>query len=233
MNILQQYIRSKEEFIQVHKNAILETRKGRMGAFSELAIELSEGFIKEMEEMLSIIRAIESKLFSDEEIQMVLSSAQTSSTTSKDVEKEDEPVEKIVTIPKIATSYFIDRKGKLHQVEDSSHDAYAKRYLEAHHTDILKMFAISKGKHSISSLSQWDMKDLIVGELGWVTFTPLGNNTHVADTGVTKENRRCNIKFTKKQIERLIELWALNHNRPESLEKLLEKNMFRSMKSKT
>lgn len=127
--------------------------------------------------------------------------------------------------PIIGKSYFIEPDGTLHEVESCKHHEFARDYIEMYHSELLQKFPprhfdvilTSSGRLSAS-------KDLIVGELGWITFTPLGDNTHVCDVGRNAKGEFSQVRFTKKQISMLILLWEINHNKLEKLERIFSQN---------
>lgn len=124
--------------------------------------------------------------------------------------------------PIIGKSYYIEPDGSLREVDDAMHSVFARNYIKYHHDDILLAYA--RNLNLMPFEGRDHAKDLITGELGWITFAPLGDNAHVCDVGRNAKGEFSQVRFTKKQISMLILLWEINHNKLEKLERIFSQN---------
>jgi hypothetical protein len=125
--------------------------------------------------------------------------------------------------PKIGKSYFIEPDGTLHEVENCKHHEFALKYIEKFHGDLLESFP--RRNVILTTSEKIDTcKDLMVGHLGWITFTPLGDNTCVGDVGRDKDGEPRQIRFSKKQIHMLFKLWEVNRINLGRLERIISEN---------
>jgi hypothetical protein len=121
-------------------------------------------------------------------------------------------------------SYYITLNGYVHKVPSAQHNAFAQKMVEEKYLHLLKLF-LDKPTMYLSEAC----KDILTGMLGWISFTPLGDNTYVGYIGRKRNNEeQIWVKFTKRQKKTLEMLWVVNGNKPEKLQQLFIENEFLS-----